>query len=111
METDLITALAQFGPWVPRLRSLSFSGKKSPPSFQRQRKIGGRAGLSGMNEQFIANMRLFVETNAKLEAGGAGGAGRNPRREPDIHTELVRRKWGSFSTQSAPCSAGCRQIR
>ena len=47
--------------------------------------------LSGMNEQFIANMKLFIETNAKLEAVRAVlveilAVNR------DIHTELVRRK-------------------
>ena len=47
--------------------------------------------LSGMNDQFIANMKLFIETNAKLEAVRAVlveilAVNR------DIHTELVRRK-------------------
>ena len=55
-----------------------------------------------MNEQFIANMRLFVETNAKLEAVRAVlveilGVNR------DIHTELVRRKEpGSLFRRNPP---------
>ena len=52
---------------------------------------GGRDGLAGMNEQFIANMRLFVETNAKLEAVAAVLVEILDVNR-DIHTELVRRK-------------------
>ena len=47
--------------------------------------------LSGMNEQFIANMRLFVETNDKLEAVRAVLVEILDVNR-DIHTELVRRK-------------------
>ena len=47
--------------------------------------------LSGMNDQFIANMRLFVETNAKLEAVRAVLVEILDVNR-DIHTELVRRK-------------------
>ncbi len=92
METDLITALAQFGPWGAAAALIVFLRKEIAAALSAPK--GDRAVerlLSGMNEQFIANMRLFVETNAKLDAV----------REVlveilavnrDIHTELVRRK-------------------
>lgn len=47
--------------------------------------------LSGMNDQFIANMKLFIETNAKLEAVRAVLVEILDVNR-DIHTELVRRK-------------------
>lgn len=92
METDLITALAQFGPWGAAAALVVFLRKEIAAVLSAPK--GDRAVerlLSGMNEQFIANMRLFVETNAKLEAVRAVlveilAVNR------DIHTELVRRK-------------------
>lgn len=92
METDLITALAQFGPWGAAAALVVFLRKEiaavlsAPKGDWAVERL-----LSGMNEQFIANMRLFVETNAKLEAVRAVlveilAVNR------DIHTELVRRK-------------------
>ena len=44
-----------------------------------------------MNEQFVANMKLFVETNAKLEAVRLVLAELLAVAR-DIHTEQVRRK-------------------
>ena len=51
-------------------------------------RIGKRIGVG---EQFIANMKLFVETNAKLEAVRLVLAELLAVAR-DIHTEQVRRK-------------------
>ena len=92
METDLITALAQFGPWGAAAALVVFLRKEIAAvlSAPKEDRAVERL-LSGMNEQFIANMRLIVETNAQLEAVRAVLVEILAVNQ-DIHTELVRRK-------------------
>ena len=92
MEPELINSLASLGPWgvagaiVVFLRKEIAAVLSAPKEDRAVERL-----LTGMNEQFIANMKLFVETNAKLEAVRLVLAELLAVAR-DIHTEQVRRK-------------------
>lgn len=99
METDLITALAQFGPWGAAAALIVFLRKEIAAvlSAPKEDRAVERL-LSGMNEHLVTNLKLFGETNTKLgETNTKLEAMRAVLVEilavnRDIHTELVRRK-------------------
>lgn len=69
MDAELISRLADLGPWGIAAALLVFLRKEIGAVLSAPK--GDRAVeqlLIGMNEQFIANMKLFVETNGKIEA-------------------------------------------
>ena len=92
MEPELINSLASLGPWgvagaiVVFLRKEIAAVLSAPKEDRAVERL-----LTGMNEQFIANMKLFVETNAKLEAVRLVLAELLAVAH-EIHTEQVRRK-------------------
>ena len=92
MEPELINSLASLGPWgvagaiVVFLRKEIAAVLSAPKEDRAVERL-----LTGMNEQFIANMNLFIETNAKLEAVRLVLAELLAVAR-DIHTEQVRRK-------------------
>ena len=92
MEPELINSLASLGPWgvagaiVVFLRKEIAAVLSAPKEDRAVERL-----LTGMNEQFVANMKLFVETNAKLEAVRLVMAELLAVAR-DIHTEQVRRK-------------------
>lgn len=92
MDAALLDKLADLGPWGIAVAVVIFLRKEIGAVLSAPK--GDRAVeqlLMGMNEQFIGNMKLFVETNAKLEAVRAVLAELLAVTR-DIHTELVRRK-------------------
>lgn len=92
MEPELINSLASLGPWgvagaiVVFLRKEIAAVLSAPKEDRAVERL-----LTGMNEQFIANMKLFIETNANLEAVRLVLAELLAVAR-DIHTEQVRRK-------------------
>ncbi len=92
MDAALIDRLSGLGPWGIGVAVLIFLRKEIAAVLSAPR--GDRAVeqlLTTMNEQFISNMKLFVETNAKLEAVRLVLAELLAVAR-DIHTEQVRRK-------------------
>lgn len=92
MEPELINSLASLGPWgvagaiVVFLRKEIAAVLSAPKEDRAVERL-----LTTMNEELISNLKLFVETNAKLEAvrpieAEILGVIR------DIYTEIVRRK-------------------
>ena len=69
MDAAMIDKLAGLGPWglglalVLILKKEIFTVLTAPRGDRAVESL-----LTTMNEQFISNMKLFVETNAKLEA-------------------------------------------
>lgn len=92
MDADLIASLTALGPWGVAGALIVFLRKEIAAvlSAPKEDRAVERL-LAGMNEQFIANMRLFVETNARLEAVRLVLAELLAVAR-DIHTEQVRRK-------------------
>lgn len=91
MDAELISRLADLGPWGIAAALLVFLRKEIGAVLSAPK--GDRAVeqlLIGMNEQFIANMKLFVETNGKLEAVRLVLADLLAVAR-DIHTEQVRK--------------------
>jgi hypothetical protein len=91
MDAELISRLADLGPWGIAAALLVFLRKEIGAVLSAPK--GDRAVeqlLIGMNEQFIANMKLFVETNDKLEAVRLVLADLLAVAR-DIHTEQVRK--------------------
>lgn len=92
MDAALLDRLADLGPWGIAVAVVIFLRKEIGAVLSAPK--GDRAVerlLTGMNEQFVANMKLFVETNAKLEAVRLVLAELLAVAR-DIHTEQVRRK-------------------
>lgn len=92
MDAELISSLTSLGPWGVAGALIVFLRKEIAAvlSAPKEDRAVERL-LTGMNEQFIANMKLFVETNAKLEAVRLVLAELLAVAR-DIHTEQVRRK-------------------
>lgn len=92
MDAELINNLADFGPWGIAAALLVFLRKEIAAVLSAPKEDRAvEQLLMAMNEQFISNMKLFIETNAKLEAVRAVLA-EILAVSRDIHTELVRRK-------------------
>lgn len=92
MDAELINSLASLGPWGVAGAIILFLRKEIAAvlSAPKEDRAVERL-LTTMNEELISNLKLFVETNAKLEAVRLVLAELLAVAR-DIHTEQVRRK-------------------
>ena len=92
MDGELMRQLAEYGPWGIAAAVLVFLRREigAVLSAPKEDRAVERL-LAGMNEQFISNMKLFVETNGRLDRANAL-LGELLAVQRDIHTEMVRRR-------------------